>query len=273
MKQALFLAVSLLFCASTAAQMPSDSELAHIFSRNIALANAGNNEGHMALCAAYSYGLGTARDPSQALSFCELAAKAGVPRAQLLLADSYLNGTGTSTDVPAAGYWYQQAIENGMVQGHIGLASIYFDLDDALGTRNLELAALHARQAATAGLHMGEMYLGIMHFNGLEPGVSPDAEIDYATSTLWFEKSAQQGNMISAAYLVNIYASETAQQNSYKAYFWASVLKKHLPDAYPKDIHFEFETLLTATQRDAAAEELLLMEQGWHRLAVAAASI
>lgn len=273
MKRALFLAANLLFCASTAAQMPSDSELEHIFSRNVALANAGNNEGHMALCSAYSYGLGTARDPKQALSFCELAAKAGVPRAQLLLGDSYLNGTGTNTDVAAASYWYQQAIENGMMQGHIGLASIYFDLDDTLGTRNLELAALHARQAAAAGSHMGEMYLGIMHFNGFEPGATAETEIDYAAATLWFEKSAQQGNMISAAYLVNIYASEMAQQNNYKAYFWASVLKKHLPDAYPKDVHFEFETLLTASQRDAATEELILMERGWHSLAVAAASI
>ncbi len=253
--------------------MPSDSELAYIFSKNLALANAGEEDAQMALCSAYSYGLGTAPDPRQALAFCSGAAKNGAPRAQLLLGDFHLQGIGTETDVGAAKFWYAKAAEQGMMQGHIGLASIYFDLENTWGTRKLELAAMHARSAAAIGSHMGEMYLGIMYFNGLEPGTDQPADIDYAASTLWFEKSAQQGNMISAAYLVNIYASETAHHNSYKAYFWASVLKKHLPGAYPQDLKLEYETLLSATQREAAAEELTLMEQSWQHMAVVAASI
>lgn len=273
MKRALLLTASILVCTNVAAQTPSNSELRDIFSINIALAKAGDNDAQMAICSAYSYGLGTATDPEQALTFCLRAAKTGAPRARLLLADFYLHGIGTEKDVDAASYWYRQAIESGMTQGHVGLASIYFDLDNTLGTRNLELAATHAKHAAAAGSHMGEMYLGVMYFNGFEPGADEDAEIDYAASTMWFEKSAQQGNLISAAYLVNIYASETAHRNSYKAYFWSSVLKTHLPDNYPKDIHSEYETELTSAQRDAVAEEQLLMERGWQRPSIATASI
>ncbi|MEM8497920.1 MAG: tetratricopeptide repeat protein [Pseudomonadota bacterium] len=273
MIRVLLLATSVLLSANLAAQMPSDNELKQLFSMNVALAESGDNDAQMAVCSAYSYGLGTAPSAGQALAFCSLAAKAGIPRAQLLVADAYLQGSGTEPDVAAASYWYEQATKTGMAQGHIGLASIYFDLDNVLGTRNLELAAFHAKQAAAAGSHMGEMYLGIMHFNGFEPGVSEGTEIDYAASMLWFEKSAQKGNMISAAYLVNIYASETAHQSPYKAYLWASVLKKHLPDAYPEDVHFESAALLTSTQREAAAEQLLLIERGWHSLSGAAASI
>ncbi|MFK7732934.1 MAG: tetratricopeptide repeat protein [Pseudomonadales bacterium] len=273
MKRALLLAASILVCANSGAQMPGNDELRRIFSKNIELAKTGSSDAEMALCSAYSYGLGTTPDPKQALVFCLRAAKAGAPRAQLLLGDFYLHGAGTETDVPAAMYWYGQAIEGGMTQGHIGLAAIYFDLDNTRGTRNLELAELHANEAAAAGLPMGEMYLGVMYFNGFNLETDEKADIDYAAATLWFEKSAQRGNLISAAYLLSIYASESAHQNSYKAYFWASVLKKHLPDTYPEDIHFEHKTVLTSMQLDAAAEELMRMEQAWQSVVVAAVSI
>ena len=271
MKRALLLTASLLFCANSAAQTPSDAELADIFTRNVTLATAGDNAAQMSVCAAFTYGLGTAANPEQALPFCLHAAKAGVPRAQLLLADSYLQGIGTAIDVSAAGYWYTRAIAAGLSQGHVGLAAIYLDIDNTFETRNLELAALHAEQAASAGLHMGEMYLGVIHFNGFDSEATEATDIDYASATLWFEKSAQQGNMIAAAYLVSIYASETEYQDSYKAYFWASVLKRHLPEVYPKEAHQEFETRLDAAQRDAVAQELLLMEQSWKQLLLATA--
>lgn len=273
MKNVLLLTIGILLCANSTAQPATDEQLEQIFSINMTLADNGDNDAQMALCSAHFYGLGTQQNPKQALPFCQHAAKAGVPRAQLLLADSYLQGIGTAIDVSAAGYWYTQAIEAGLSQGHVGLAAIYLDIDNTFETRNLELAALHAKQAAEAGLHMGEMYLGIMHFNGFAPGAAEDAEIDYAASTLWFEKSAQQGNLVSAAYLANIYASETEQHNSYKAYFWASVLKTHLPDTYPQEILSEYETELSSAERDAVAEEQLLMEQGWRKRLLATASI
>ncbi len=71
-------------------------------------------------------GIGTAKDPKQALFWCRQAAQQGIAEAQEELADRYQMGRGVAKDDKLAVHWWLKAGEQGHTVAQRNLGAMYF---------------------------------------------------------------------------------------------------------------------------------------------------
>lgn len=87
-------------------ELPLDQTQALVWYRKAA--EAGDSNGQLKVCAALTFGLGTARIPEDAFRWCERSARQGNADAIFAVAEKYERGIGVPQDFETAAQWYQK---------------------------------------------------------------------------------------------------------------------------------------------------------------------
>ena len=164
-------------------------------------ANGGKVDSQMWLAHMYYDGWGVAKNFAKAATWYQKAANGGNADAEFFLATLYRNGEGVAKSPTQAAAWYRKAAE----WGHTGAA---FTLGNATlkgeaGPPNAAAAVRWYKQAADAGHEESQLALGLLFELGERlPGGVPK---DYAQSSAYYAKAADQGNTKAMCDLASYY--------------------------------------------------------------------
>lgn len=150
----------------------------------------GDPKAEFEVASRFAEGRGVETDLSQAITWFERAAEAGLAPAQYRLGSLYEKGQGTTRDLAKAAAWYEKAVAQGNAKAMHNLAVI--NAEGGLGTPNYQMAVRLFQQAADLGVRDSQFNLGILYARGL--GVKRDL----ATSYKWFAIAANAGDGESA---------------------------------------------------------------------------
>ena len=155
-------------------------------------AEKGYPEAAYRLALAYQIGQGTALDESQAFRWYMQAARAHHAKAQRNLGAMYESGAGVEKNIEKAYFWYLQSAKQGVSDAQLRVGTM---LLEGRGVAEDRATAQHwIRKSAQAGNHNAQLALGVML-----------AEIDPADSVVWYQKSADQGNLFAKHNLALVY--------------------------------------------------------------------
>lgn len=150
------------------------------FKKRLSLARLGDPQAQYELGVMHANGVGTRRDPVEALVWLKAAAGRGHAAAQYLVAVAHANGMGTERDEFQAVQWFLRAAEQGSDKALLKLARRMAEHHDAF-------AFECCLKAATLGLAEAQ-YEVAEHF-ALGVGV-PASEV---TAMQWYGRAAKQG--------------------------------------------------------------------------------
>lgn len=142
-------------------------------------------ENNLAVC--YWNGLGTPKDPAEAMRWVRKAAEHGVPEAQTCLGRFLLFGLGgLAKNEGESLAWYKKAAEQGDVEAMLMTANAY---KCGKGTkRDMATAAQWIRKTAERGVPLAEVELGMLYLE--TEGVQHDPVEGFK----WIQKAANTGN-------------------------------------------------------------------------------
>jgi hypothetical protein len=127
-----------------------------------------------------------AKDMTEAVKWCRMAADQGHINAQCDLGVFYEKGDGITKDAVEAVKWYHKAADQGNALAQFLLGVMYYD---GMGTpKDFEAAAKWIRKSAEQGNVNAQFALGGMY--GCGKGVPEN----FAEATKWFQKAAEQGH-------------------------------------------------------------------------------
>lgn len=149
------------------------------------------------LAVAYGTGLGTTKNPEEAVRWYERAAAAGHVNAAFNLGACYRDGCGVAQDHATAVRWLEKAAVAGSVSAQSDLGVCYHK---GTGVPRDEVIAAHwYQQAALAGFAKAQLNLGLLYVKGGAPQHAVEA-------AYWFQKAASDGHANAQYYLGVCYA-------------------------------------------------------------------
>jgi hypothetical protein len=192
----------------------SDEELKNISDNKKAietssLSKSGNASSYLQLARNYDEGLqGTPVNKSLAIKYYELAAKNGIPAAQMNVASLYYRGDGVPQDYHKAWEIYNNLVINGVKSAEIALAAMYAD---GLGvSQNYDIAFHLFRGAAGRGDYFAQTWLGMMYWHG--QGVKQNKVVAYG----WLQ-CAERGGDPTASGNLDVLASQMTSEEIARA--------------------------------------------------------
>ncbi|MBO5382704.1 MAG: SEL1-like repeat protein [Ruminococcus sp.] len=157
-------------------------------------AEQGSADAQYMLGGAYARGLGVDKNYKEAFKWLEKGAEQGDEKSQLTIGAMVLSA-GKDDDlseyIPLAKKWYRVAAENGNLEAHFMLSSIYNHEGNFAEGDNL------IRIAAEKGHAQSQELLGIAYYTG------DRVEQDYTKAAFWLHKAAYQG-MAYAMYVLGL---------------------------------------------------------------------
>lgn len=141
---------------------------------------------------AYQIGQGVNQNMQQAFRWYKQAAQAGHSKAQFNLAKLYEQGSVNGQDLPRAHSWFMKAAQSGLPEAQLKIGGMLLEGEGVDADR---ARAQHwIRKAAEAGNHNAQLALGVML-----------AEFDPQDSAIWYQRSADQGNLVAMQNLALAY--------------------------------------------------------------------
>lgn len=169
----------------------------------------------------YIYGIGTKKDPSQALLLLERSAKLGSSDALNMLGILYRDGLGTEKNHHLALRYFYAAAEkdNTFAQYNLGM---YYYKGRNIGTlkrpnmvdRDYEKAIHWLKIASNKGYAYAQTQLGICYYSG-----KGFPRVDYIKAAHLFHLSANQGNILAIYYLAKCFEHGNGVEQDYKKAF------------------------------------------------------
>jgi localization factor PodJL len=139
----------------------------------ITRADGGDAEAAIELGKRYMQGIGTEKNPAEALRWLEKAATAGNGQAQFNVGVMYERGIGTAADLPKAVGWYRKAAAQPIpVPTAIHNLALLYVAGGPGGTADPAQARITMTRAAELGLPESEYSLALMYYQGV--GGPPD---------------------------------------------------------------------------------------------------
>ena len=133
-------------------------------------------------------GLGTEKNPVQAVQYLEVGARRGDPRCQVRLADCYEQGLGVPTDYEEMFSWLYRAAHSDDPEAQAKVGCCFLRGQGV--ARNTATAFKWFERSANAGYAPGQVYMGNCYLQGA--GVGQDLE----KSVAWYRLAADQEDPI-----------------------------------------------------------------------------
>ncbi len=190
-------------------------------------------------------GVGTQRNPGEALRWFRRAARAKVPMAMNMVGRCHEYGLGTAVDYPLAAHWYRHAAAYDCDWGLYNYAHL---LAHGRGVERDRAAAFAWFKLAASRGHARSMhFLGQYYENGWETPVSRD------TAFAWYRASAQAGDFRGQC----SHASVLAEQGRIEeALHWLRLAAKSATPGYLSHLAVTLLSSRCQALRDFAVQEL-----------------
>lgn len=134
----------------------------------------------------YEYGIGTRKNPREAVKYYQIGAEAGYTEAKYQLGIAYRDGRGTETNMAEAFRWLSEAAAEG--HAHAGYFSAMMLLNGDGIAQNLEQGIAQLMKVAEIGHADAQYELGNCYFLG--KGV-PEDEVK---AMMWYQRSFKNGH-------------------------------------------------------------------------------